>query len=330
MVYVLDSRMGEIVGAYDALAARPRTWREALERIAFAYRRFLVAHPNVLPLLVGRLPIGPHALTIRERSLAALTERGFSQELAARAFTTLLQYVVGSAVTQAGSPAPDEAAAIRDYYRSLDAAAYPHVAAAAEALTHTPRRGGVRRGPGDRARWHRSHPPAQRALAGRRRARALPRWMLRRPKQTIRQRVGPKRSRSEPATMICRGSTCLPDLGRPRSAGAFACPGAGSGQTRTSPLSAGFDRTNAAVYAAPMSDGRDDRARARDVAAARRDIDAAVRDGLVEDFLMSEREVDARRAAREDREAAAADRLEAAADRRAAAEARDASRRSGE
>jgi AcrR family transcriptional regulator len=32
MVYVLDSRMGEIVGAYDALAARPRTWREALER----------------------------------------------------------------------------------------------------------------------------------------------------------------------------------------------------------------------------------------------------------------------------------------------------------
>ena len=138
MVYVLDLRMGEIVDAYDASAARPRTWREALERIAFAYRRFLVAHPNVLPLLVGRLPIGPNALSIRERSLTALTERGFSQELAARAFTTLLQYVVGSAVTQAGSPDPDEAAGIRDYYRSLDAAAYPHVAAAAEALTHTP------------------------------------------------------------------------------------------------------------------------------------------------------------------------------------------------
>src|SRR3954468_11356615 len=146
MVYVLDSRMGEIVAADDASTARPGTWREALERIAFAYRRFLSAHPNVLPLLVGRLPIGPHALTIRERSLAALTERGFSQELAARAFTTLLQYVVGSAVTQAGSPAPDEAAAIRDYYRSLDAAAYPHVAAAADALTHTPSEAGFAEG----------------------------------------------------------------------------------------------------------------------------------------------------------------------------------------
>src|ERR1700754_2310640 len=130
MVYVLDSRMGEIVRAYDAEAARPRPWREALQRIAFAYRRFLDAHPNVLPLLVGRLPIGPHALTIRERSLAALTDRGFSQELTARAFTTLLQYVVGAAVTQAGSPTPHEAAAIRDYYCSLDAATYPHVAPA--------------------------------------------------------------------------------------------------------------------------------------------------------------------------------------------------------
>jgi len=103
MVYVLDSRMGEIVGAYDLPAARPRSWREALERLASAYRGFLDAHPNLLPLLVGRLPVGPQALTIRERSLAALTEHGFSEALAARAFTTVLQYVIGSAVTRSRS-----------------------------------------------------------------------------------------------------------------------------------------------------------------------------------------------------------------------------------
>src|ERR1700754_2876595 len=34
MVYMLDSRMGEIVDANDAEAPRPRFWREALERIA--------------------------------------------------------------------------------------------------------------------------------------------------------------------------------------------------------------------------------------------------------------------------------------------------------
>src|ERR1700755_1253052 len=38
MVYVLDSRMGEIVDVYDGQSARPRSWREALEQIAFAYR----------------------------------------------------------------------------------------------------------------------------------------------------------------------------------------------------------------------------------------------------------------------------------------------------
>src|ERR1700750_948840 len=61
LVYVLASRMGEIVGAYDAESARPRSWREALERIAFAYRRVLDPHPNLLPPPGGRLPVWAHA-----------------------------------------------------------------------------------------------------------------------------------------------------------------------------------------------------------------------------------------------------------------------------
>src|SRR6201985_3527240 len=56
MVYVLDSRMGEIVDAYDAQSARPRSWREALERIAVAYRAVPGAPPNVLSLLVRPAP----------------------------------------------------------------------------------------------------------------------------------------------------------------------------------------------------------------------------------------------------------------------------------
>src|SRR4051812_1384207 len=59
MVYVLDSRMGEIVGAYDALAARPRTWREALGRMRFRIARFPAPLPNCFPPPSGRLPFGP-------------------------------------------------------------------------------------------------------------------------------------------------------------------------------------------------------------------------------------------------------------------------------
>jgi hypothetical protein len=60
------------------------------------------------------------------------------------------------------TPPESKAAAIRDYYRSLDAAAYPHVAATTEALTHTPREAGFVEGL-DIVLDGIDHPPAQRA-----------------------------------------------------------------------------------------------------------------------------------------------------------------------
>jgi hypothetical protein len=77
-----------------------------------------------------------------------------------------------------------------------------------------------------------------------------------------------------------------------------------------------------------MPDERDRRARARDDAASKRDIDAAIRDGLSDTDTEPERQ--ARSDARADREDAASDRRDAAADRDAASDARDATRRSGE
>lgn len=75
---------------------------------------------------------------------------------------------------------------------------------------------------------------------------------------------------------------------------------------------------------------RDKRGRGRDDEATKRDIRAAIRDGVTPDEHLSERERESRRAAREDREAAATDRRESASDRRAAKEARDASKKSGD
>jgi AcrR family transcriptional regulator len=135
LAHVVDRLLGQVGASVDREAPAPTTGREALQALGNGYRSFLSAHPNVLPLLVAQLPVGPNALAIRERAIAALTRFGFSQQLAARAFTTLLQYVVGAALTQPGSPGPAESAVIRDYYRSLDAGTYPHVVAAAEALT---------------------------------------------------------------------------------------------------------------------------------------------------------------------------------------------------
>ena len=76
-------------------------------------------------------------------------------------------------------------------------------------------------------------------------------------------------------------------------------------------------------------EGRDGRGRDRDKAANKRDIEAAIRDGLAPE-PSSGQERDARAAARSDREASAADRREANADRKSAKEARDASTKSGD
>src|SRR3954470_16871947 len=63
---------------------------------------------------------------------------------------------------------------------------------------------------------------------------------------------------------------------------------------------------------ANVANDRDQRAHARDVAAAKRDAEAAVRGGLEDEHVVSEREVAARAAARTDRESPLLDRLASA------------------
>ena len=134
MVYVVDRLLADIQvpGARDK---RPRDWQDAARQGGLRFYRVLAEHPNVLPLLVSQVPIGPNALAVRERTLATLAQFGFSPRLAARAYTAIAQYTLGVAVVQSSSAGSDEVAALGDYYRALGPEAYPHTAAAANALT---------------------------------------------------------------------------------------------------------------------------------------------------------------------------------------------------
>jgi AcrR family transcriptional regulator len=135
MVYVVDRMLGEVYAPEDSDEGAPRDWREGIRRFSFQFRSVLARHPNMLPLFVAQLPLGPNALAIRERVVAMLVRFDFSAQLAARVYNTVAQYVLGSAITQPGSPRPEEAAAIGEYYRTLDPEAYPHIVSAADALT---------------------------------------------------------------------------------------------------------------------------------------------------------------------------------------------------
>jgi AcrR family transcriptional regulator len=138
LAHVADRVLGEVpvpTEVPDGLS-----WREAVERGADAFYRTVRRHPNVLPLLVAQVPVGPHGLVNRERTLSLLLSYGFPVELAARALTAIGHYVIGFAIQQhgPGAPRPEDEVLLRDYYRSLDPATYPATTAAADDLTGVP------------------------------------------------------------------------------------------------------------------------------------------------------------------------------------------------
>ena len=137
MVFVVDQLFAGVGATGRPTGDRPATWQDAARRASLGLRRLLSVHPNVLPLLVAQVPIGPHGLAARERMVAALVASGFSPRLAARAYTTIAHYVVGFAVQQhaPGAPGPEDAATLGDFYRALDPGSFPYTVAAADALT---------------------------------------------------------------------------------------------------------------------------------------------------------------------------------------------------
>jgi AcrR family transcriptional regulator len=139
MVYVVDRLLAEVQSG-TLTERQPPTWHEAARRRMLRFHTALSEHPNVLPLLVAEVPIGPNGLAIREATITQLVQFGFSVELAARAYTTLAHYVIGFAAQlhAPDTPAPEQTAALRDYYRGLDPKLYPSTVAAADALTTVP------------------------------------------------------------------------------------------------------------------------------------------------------------------------------------------------
>jgi AcrR family transcriptional regulator len=143
MVYVVDRLFAEVEVADEVEEDRRSTWQEAARRASIQFHRALSEHLNLLPLLVTQVPIGPHGLAVRERSISMFVRFGFSPRLAARVYTALAHYVIGFAVQQhaLGAPGPEEAAALGDYYGRLDPEVFPSTVAAADDLTGVPLEG---------------------------------------------------------------------------------------------------------------------------------------------------------------------------------------------
>ena len=92
----LDSMMGEVL-----LPPADTDWRAAMHSIATNLRKVLMSHRDAAMLHGERMAIGPNALARMEYMCSKLIASGFSEEQAAAAAATVINYTVGSVLGEA-------------------------------------------------------------------------------------------------------------------------------------------------------------------------------------------------------------------------------------
>jgi AcrR family transcriptional regulator len=129
---VIDHIIGEADLDAEAVAALP--WQQAC--MLFAQHMFdaLSRHGNVAALMIDSIPIGPHALALRELCLAVLLRNGFAPAIAAHAYATLARYVLGFAIQQSGASEIQRDAELADAFHQLDRSRFPATVAVADDL----------------------------------------------------------------------------------------------------------------------------------------------------------------------------------------------------
>jgi len=81
----------------------PAGWRESTTRSAHSLRSMALRHPWVASVLgqVGLASLGPNVMHMSDRMLALLAVAGFDSEEADQAMSTVIAYVIGTAISEA-------------------------------------------------------------------------------------------------------------------------------------------------------------------------------------------------------------------------------------
>jgi len=126
---VIDGVLAEAHVDDETLRGMP--WSQACEVLAHSLFDVFRRHPNVAPLLVEQIPIGPNAMAQREQTIALLLESGFEPALAAQACATMARFVLGFA-TQLS--APSSTADGDAVWQTLDPYTFPATVSVADHL----------------------------------------------------------------------------------------------------------------------------------------------------------------------------------------------------
>jgi AcrR family transcriptional regulator len=125
---VLDGVLAEV----DFTVDPSLPWTEQLKVLAHRLRQVLERHPGIAGILKTRDPLGPHSLALAEAFLSPLQAAGFADRQAGLAFSLLVDYTVGFAVSSPRTSVNEQRVrdtAIRtelhEFFRSLPPDRFP-------------------------------------------------------------------------------------------------------------------------------------------------------------------------------------------------------------
>lgn len=116
-----------------AILPTAQDWRSQVEAFARGLRATLLRHSGAAVIWGMRPALGPNALEVLERLLAAFVQAGLSDQDAADAAVVLLNFVIGSASWQIAESRPEdpdrveEVRRAREYVASLPAERLPNI-----------------------------------------------------------------------------------------------------------------------------------------------------------------------------------------------------------
>jgi AcrR family transcriptional regulator len=132
---LLDGVLAEV----DVHLDPSQPWTEQLKLLAHRLRQVLEDHPGVAAILKTRDPLGPHSLALAEAFLLPLRAAGFADREAGLAFSLLVDYTIGFAVSSPRTSINEQRVrdpAIRtqlhEFFRSLPPDRFPALVALGE------------------------------------------------------------------------------------------------------------------------------------------------------------------------------------------------------
>jgi AcrR family transcriptional regulator len=127
---LLDGIAGQLLQEIDLSVIDPSDWTKAIKAGYTEFRRVLLAHPNLLPVMQRKTTVTPAAMRPIELALSLLRDAGFGPEEALQAHWVLTGYTMGHVVWQESSPLFDEegaAEAAMEHRRLLPADQFPRL-----------------------------------------------------------------------------------------------------------------------------------------------------------------------------------------------------------